>query len=188
MTAQKLPAGEGIPPTGAAGWRAAAPELVIAATLVAVTCVAVDLYAGLGTAVVAAVVWAALALATLRWLVPPPMQPPAEEVPWLQAGRTSFTGYWRKRAMLADASASMVSYDTELRMTLQHLLAARLAERHGISLYQDPEAARRLLLPRANDDVLWYWLDPLRPAESDQRRRGIPPRTLAAIINRLERL
>ncbi len=188
MTAQKLPGSEGIPPAGAEGWRAAAPELVIAATLVAVTSVAVYLYAGRSAAVVAVVIWAVVALVALRWIVPPTARPLAEQVPWLGAGHTSFTGYWRKRAMLADASASMVSYDTELRMTLQHLLAARLAERHGVSLYTDPEAARRLLLPRASDGVLWYWLDPLRPAESDQKRRGIPPRTLAAIINRLERL
>jgi hypothetical protein len=188
VTAQKLPGSEGMPPAGAEGWRAAAPELVIAATLVAFTSVAVYLYAGRGTAVVAVVIWAVVALAALRWIVPPTARPLAEQVPWLGAGRTSFTGYWRKRAMLADASASMVSYDTELRITLQHLLAARLAERHGVSLYTDPEAARRLLLPRASDGVLWYWLDPLRPAVSDQKRRGIPPRTLVAIINRLERL
>jgi hypothetical protein len=188
VTAQELPAGAGMPSAGAEGWRAAAPELVIAATLAAVTSVAVYLYAGLGTAVVAVVIWAALALVALRWIVPPTAHPLAEQLPWLGAGRTSFTGYWRKRAMLTDASASMVSYDTELRPTLQHLLAARLAERHGISLYADPEAARRLLLHRANDDVLWFWLDPRRPADSDQQRRGIPPRTLAAIIDRLERL
>ena len=188
MTAQKLPGSEGMPPAGAEGWRAAAPELVIAATLVTVTSVAVYLYSGRGAAVVAVVIWAALALVTLRWIVPRTARPPAEQVPWLGAAQNSFTGYWRKRAMLTDASRSMVSYDTELRVTLQHLLAARLAERHGVSLYTDPEAARRLLLPRANDDVLWYWLDPLRPADGDQKRRGIPPRTLAAIISRLERL
>jgi hypothetical protein len=188
VSAQKLPGREGILPTGAEGWRAAAPELVICAALVAITSAGVYLYAGLGAAVVTVVSWAVLALAALRWIVPPAARPLAEQVPWLGTGRTSFIGYWRKRAMLTDASASMVSYDSELRVTLQHLLAATLAERHGISLYQDPEAARRLLLPRAGDDVLWYWLDPARPAESNQQRRGIPPRTLAAIIDRLERL
>jgi hypothetical protein len=188
VTAQQLPGSDAARPAGAEGWRAAAPELVIAATLAVVTTAAVYVYAGLGTAVAAVVIWAALALAALRSMVPPAAHPLAEQAAWLGAGRTSFTGYWRKRAMLTDASKSMVSYDAELRLTLQHLLAARLAERHGVSLYADPEAARRLLLPRANDGVLWFWLDPLRPAESDQQRRGIPQRTLTAIIDRLERL
>ncbi len=83
----------------------------------------------------------------------------------------------------------MVSYDAELRPDLQHLLAARLAERHGVSLYADPAQARRLLLTGSRDASLWYWLDPARPAETDQRRRRHPaPRTLAAILDRLERL
>jgi hypothetical protein len=90
----------------------------------------------------------------------------------------------------------MVSYDAELRPTLQHLLAARLAERHGVNLYTDPAAARRVMLTgtgrgatRARqDDQIWYWLDPSRPAETRQDVRGIPPRTLAVILDRLERL
>ena len=82
----------------------------------------------------------------------------------------------------------MASYDADLRPVLQHLLAARLAERHGINLYHDPETARRLLLPGPRDDTLWFWLDPARPAEADRLRPGIPSRTLAAIIDRLERL
>lgn len=170
------------------GWRACGPELSITAILVCSTCVAIGLYAGLGMAVAALVVWAALALALLRSLVPQAARPLAEPELWRGASRTSFIGYWRKRAMLTDATASMVSYDLELRPTLQHLLAARLAERHGMSLYADPEAARRILLPGAREGALWVWLDPRRPAETDQQRRGIPPRALAAILDRLERL
>jgi hypothetical protein len=82
----------------------------------------------------------------------------------------------------------MASYELELRPTLQHLLAARLADRHGVSLYADPDTARRLLLPAARDAELWRWLDPDRPAPPERDRSGIPPRTLAAIIDRLERL
>ena len=38
-------------------------------------------------------------------------------------------------------------------------------------------------------DRLWYWLDPARPASEDKgASAGIPLRTLAAIIDRLERL
>ena len=43
---------------------------------------------------------------------------------------------------------------------LEHLLAARLAERHGVHLYQDPEAARRLLCRSGRDADLWPWIDP----------------------------
>ena len=187
MTARPQPGSDDAAAPAAEGWRAATPELAIATALVCVSSTAVYLYAGIGTAAVAVVIWSALTLAALRWIVPPTAQPLSEQTPWRGLGRTSFTGYCRKRAMLNDASASMVSYDAELRLTLQHLLAARLAERHGLSLYDDPDAARRLLL-RAGDDGLWYWLDPRRPADSNQQRRGIPPRTLAAIIDRLERL
>ncbi len=41
---------------------------------------------------------------------------------------------------------------------------------------------------RAREDALWFWLDPQRPAQTEQGRSGIPPRTLAAILDRLERL
>ncbi|MGO8958235.1 MAG: hypothetical protein ACLQFR_12825 [Streptosporangiaceae bacterium] len=188
MTAQQQSARPASAPSAAEGWRASAPELAFAAALVSVTTLAVYLYAGTGTAVAAIAGWAAVVLAALRWIVPPTAKPLEDQTAWHGLGRTSFIGYWRKRAMLTDATTSMVSYDAELRPTLQHLLAARLAERHGISLYQEPDVAKRLLLQRSGENALWYWLDPRRPAESDQRRRGIPPRTLAAIIDRLERL
>ena len=188
MTAQPQPGSESGASPPHEGWRTAAPELGIIAALVSVTSVAVYLYAGAGTAVAALTVWAVLALAALRWIVPPAARPLADQAAWRGLGRTSFIGYWRKRAMLTDATESMVSYDAELRPTLQHLLAARLAERHGIRLYQDTDAAKRMLLPRPGEDVLWYWLDPRRPAEGNHQQRGIPPRTLAAIVDRMERL
>jgi len=109
-------------------------------------------------------------------------QTDAEAVP------VTFTGYWRKRAGLVDGTQSLAAYDAVLRGTLQHLLAARLAERHGISLQDDPDAARRLLCPRPRDDALWYWVDPARPPAQAGKQPGIPPRTLARLIDRLEQL
>jgi len=82
----------------------------------------------------------------------------------------------------------MTAYDAELRGTLQRLLAARLAERHGISLHDDPDGARRLLCPTPRDDRLWYWVDPARPPATPGQQSGIPPRTLARLIDRLEQL
>jgi hypothetical protein len=169
-------------------WQECLPELGAAAFLVLSTSLAVYAYAGLGTAVLVVGGWAVAALAVLLALIPVASKPLAQPDQRSVRGHTSFLGFWRKRSMLRDATASLVAYDADVRPTLQHLLAARLAERHGVSLHADPAAARRLLLPGHGDQALWFWLDPLRPAENDKNRRGIPPRTLAAIFDRLERL
>jgi hypothetical protein len=171
------------------GWRGSLPELVITFVLVFGTCIAVYGYLGAGAAAIALVVWAAAVLILLRFGLPAtPMSQVRLHENWQQTGRATFLGFWRKRGMVRDATASMTSYDFELRTTLQHLLAATLSERHGISLYADPDRARRLLLRTEREQELWYWLDPSRPASTREGRHGIPPRTLAAIIDRLERL
>jgi hypothetical protein len=184
------------PPAAEEGWRGSVPELTVTAVLILATCAAVYGYAGAGAAAITMIVWAVVLLVLLRWLVPATGVPLQHQDTWRATGRTSFTGFWRKHGILTNATASMMSYDAELRPTLQHLLAARLAERHDVNLYQDPSSARRLLLPGSargtipggRDDQLWYWLDPARPAETRPQIKGIPPRTLAAIIDRLERL
>jgi hypothetical protein len=177
-------------PGGAAGgrWRECLPELGAAAILVLSTSLAVYAYAGLGTALLVVGGWALAALVSLLALVPVTGKPLAQPDQRSVRAHASFLGFWRKRSVLHDATASMAAFDADLRPTLQHLLAARLAERHGVSLDADPAAARRLLLPAGRDQALWFWIDPLRPAESDRHTRGIPPRTLAAIFDRLERL
>lgn len=169
------------------GWRGSRAELVIAATLVIAVAGAAYAWAGSPAAVLSLSCAAFLALVLLRSLPPADGQPeqPADESD--DQGRTFITGFWRKRGIVKDATANMASYEHELRPTLQHLLAARLAERHDISLYADPDAARRLLLQRGRDQHLWTWLDPHQSRAPDQGR-GIPARTLAAIIDRLERL
>ncbi|MGH3300930.1 MAG: hypothetical protein ACRDOK_04430 [Streptosporangiaceae bacterium] len=196
MTGRLAGRRSGHPDATADGWRGCAPELAVTAALILATSAAVYGYDGAGAAVLTLIIWAVLLLALMRGLVAAAAPRPRQQQTWRAAGRTSFTGFWRKRGMLADATASMVRYDAELRPTLQHLLAARLAERHDVNLYQDPSAARRLLLQGSGhgpsrggrDDQLWHWLDPSRPAETRQQPRGIPPRTLEAIIDRLERL
>jgi hypothetical protein len=170
------------------GWRASAPELAGAAFGVLVTALAVYAYAGPDAAVAVVAGCGVAAIAYVRLLVPAIGRTEIHEaLPYGQA-TTSFLGIWRKHVTVRDATARMTSYDVELRPALQHLLAARLAQRHGVSLYADPAAARRLLLPGPRDDALWPWLDPVRQAETDPERPGIPPRTLAAILDRLERL
>jgi len=185
------------PAATADGWRGSVPELTVTVVLILATSAAVYGYAGAGAAVATLIVWAVVVLVLLRGLVTTTASPLVQhQDTWQTTGRSSFTGFWRKHGILTNATASMMSYDAELRPTLQHLLAARLAERHDVNLYQDPLAARRLLLPGTarvgthggRDDQLWYWLDPTRPAETRPHVKGIPPRTLAAIIDRLERL
>jgi hypothetical protein len=177
------------------GWRAAVPEICIATAVAAIAAVAAYAAAGLAGAALAVTCVAVAALAVMRFLAPgadgsastgPGLQVDAESIP------ATFYGYWRKRAGLSDGTRSMAAYDAELRGTLQHLLAVRLAERHGISLHEDPEAARRLLCPGRRDERLWYWVDPARPPTASslaaRRQPGIPPRTLARLIDRLEQL
>jgi hypothetical protein len=167
-------------------WRASLPELSVAAILMTALALAGYAWAGINAAMLVLGCGAILALALMRTL-PDADQEEAQAEEWQELTQTSIVGFWRRRGAVMDATSSMAAFELDLRPTLQHLLAARLSERHGISLYADPEAARRVLLAGGLDKNLWYWLDPERPASTDNRR-GIPPRTLAAIIHRLEQL
>jgi hypothetical protein len=172
------------------GWRAARPEIVIGVIAAAALGGAAYAFAGTAAAVLTLTGAAAVVLAGLRGLAPADevAPPPAETLAAGGGQTTTFARFWRRHSDVQAATRSMAAYDFELRATLQHLLAARLAERHGISLYDEPEAARRLLA-RGGGDRLWFWLDPEREAVADQgKAAGIPPRTLAAIIDRLEHL
>jgi hypothetical protein len=170
------------------GWREAGPELAIAGVAVVAVSLAALAFAGAAAAVITLLSAGAIGLAALRFLAPANETPPEFEQPSETRGRTAFAGFWRRRAGVQAATQSMASYDFELRGTLQNLLAARLAERHGISLYDDPAAARKLVTA-GGWDRLWYWLDPERPPVYDEgRTSGISPRTLALILDRLERL
>ena len=83
-------------------------------------------------------------------------------------------------------------YQGELRPVLEHLLAARLAERHGVNLYQDPRrpagccAAARATPTCGRGSTRDQAGGPVRDAAG--QRRGIPRRTLARLIDRLEKL
>jgi hypothetical protein len=178
-------------PTGtpAHPWRDAAPEIIMAVIFIAASTAAGYAVAGAAGASVVLTAAAALGMAVLR-VVLPPAEPAAGDdyLPGIGRVAMPFTGYWRKRSGLLGGTHSMAAFDGELRNTLQNLLAARLAERHGVSLQSEPAAARRLLCPRASDESLWYWVDPARPAVTAGGQPGIPPRTLARLIDRLERL
>ena len=175
-------------------WRGTTPELLIAAAGVLAVAVAGYAMAGWAGLSVVAVGTAATAMAVLRVLLPqatPDQARKARE----KATPRMLSGYSHRRFVVQTSSSSLGFYQSELRPVLEHLLAARLAERHGVHLYQDPEAARRLLCRSSRDADLWPWIDPdlktTRPetsARDTNQQRGIPRRTLARLIDRLEKL
>ncbi len=172
-------------------WRGTKAELVIAAVLAAVAAVAGYVMAGWAGLSVVVIATAAIALVVLRALLPQltPDQPKkAREKP---TART-LSGYSHRRFVVQTAMTSLAFYNGELRPVLEHLLAARLAERHGVNHYQDPAAARAVLCRDPRDAGLWARIDPATRPEEQPRghseQSGIPRRTLARLIDRLEKL
>ena len=121
---------------------------------VAATAAAAYAVAGPGALALVAVAAGVISLVVLRSLVrPPSLASSAEDVsgpdPAVPAPvLSSFSRQWRRQSRLGDAQASMTAYEAGLRGQLEHLLASRLAERHGISLYDDPAAARQAFTRR----------------------------------------
>jgi len=157
-------------------------------------------WAGLSVAVTAG---AAAAMVVLRYLLPTPAPDAARKAREKPQARL-LSRHSHRRFLVHNSIASRGFYQVELRPVLEHLLAARLAERHGVHLYQDPDAARRLLCRRPRDADLWPWIEPVpkppeipKPPDGAQPQTraskassepGIPRRTLARLIDRLERL
>jgi hypothetical protein len=171
-------------------WRGARPELVITGVLFTVTALAGYAVAGWPGLATAAVATAAIAMAVLRILLPQLTPDEAKQARQKATART-LSGYSHRRFVVQTATTSLPFYNSELRPVLEHLLAARLGERHDIHLYADPEAARRVLCRNPRDADLWPWIDPAaRPqnARDNREQRGIPRRTLSRLINRLEQL
>jgi hypothetical protein len=170
-------------------WRGTAPELLTAGVAVTVAAVAAYAIAGWAGLAVVAVATAASVMVLVRVLLPQLTPDAAKKAPQKPRARM-LTGYSHRRFVVHNAMISQNYYDFELRPVLEHLLAARLAERHGVHLYQDPDAARRLLCRSRRDAGLWRWIDPrIRPqTRESQERRGIPRHTLARLIDRLEKL
>jgi hypothetical protein len=176
-------------PQDSSPWRGARPELVIATiTVVATGAVgyAVAGWAGLASVAVAT---AAIALLVTRFLLPEGMADAARQAREKRTARP-VSGYSHRKFVVESGISHLGFYDAELRPVLEHLLAARLAERHGVNLYQEPDTARRLLCKNRRDEALWYWVDPgyqLAPAKTADRR-GISRYVLARLIDRLEKL
>jgi len=129
----------------------------------------------------------AAGLVALRALIDPDQRPEPPPPPDEAGPSGTVIGFWRTRSDLDDATRSLSAWHHGLRPRLTNLLAARLSERQGVSLADDPDTARRLLLGSRQD--LWRWIDPAQPEPAEAGSRpGIPPRVLAVLIDRLEKL
>jgi hypothetical protein len=170
-------------------WRGAGPELIIAAVAVVATALAGGAMAGWPGVATVAIATAVAALVVLRGLAPRTAEQSVRMAREKPAARP-ISGYSQRRFVVASGMSSQPFYEADLRPVLEHLLAARLAERHGINLYQDPAAAREAFCRTRGDAALWRWIDPLQaaPEESNRQGHGIPRRTLVRLIGRLEQL
>jgi hypothetical protein len=171
-------------------WRPAVPELVIAAIAVAAAALAAAAVAGWPGVVIVAVAATVIALLLLRGVIP---RSAADRLRLRQDKQRAqaISGYAQRRFVVATSLTSRPMYESDLRPVLEHILAARLAENHAVNLYTEPDKAREAFCRTRGDANLWRWIDPAQTLDADDRvrqRHGIPGRTLARLITRLEQL
>ena len=171
-------------------WRDAYPELLIAAIAVAVAALAAAAVSGWPGVVVVTAAASVLALVVLRGAIPRSSAQAFRRAKEKQQAR-SISGYGQRRFVVATSLGSRAGYESDLRPVLEHILAARLADSHGVNLYTEPDAARRAFCRTRGDESLWPWIDPAQALNTDasqRQRQGIPRRTLGHLITRLEQL
>ncbi|WP_331744555.1 hypothetical protein OG762_50230 (plasmid) [Streptomyces sp. NBC_01136] len=88
-------------------------------------------------------------------------------------------GGWRRIVAKTLTDDSEVHLRTVMRPQLQRLFAARLAERHGVAMYRNPQRARALV-----GAELWPWIDP----EATAPQPTLPEPVLRSLLDRLEAL
>jgi hypothetical protein len=171
-------------------WRPALPELVVAAIAVVAAVLAAAAVSGWPGVVTVAVVVAVVALLLLRGIIPRSADQAFRLTKNKQQAR-SIHGYAQRRFVVKTSYGSRAMYESDLRLALEHVLAARLAERHAVNLYTDPDAAKRAFCRTRADESLWPWIDPKQALDASERARnsrGISRRTLSRLITRLEQL
>ena len=171
-------------------WREAAPELIIAGLTVATAALAGAAVAGWPGVVAAAVGASVLALLVLRALIPRSAAQQVRRVKDKQRARP-ISGYAQRRFIVSTSLTSRPMYESDLRPVLERILAARLADSRGVNLYTEPAQARAAFCRSRADESLWQWIDPQQTQPTTDRAsqgHGIPRRTLARLITRLEQL
>jgi len=171
-------------------WRPAIPELIIAAIAVIAGVTAGGAVAGWPGVVSVTAVTSVIALLLLRGIIPRSAAQALRQKQDKQRAR-AISGYAQRRFLVATSLTSRPMYESDLRPVLEHILAARLAENHAVNLYTEPDEARKAFCRTRGDANRWRWIDPARALDADERAskpRGIPGRTLARLITRLEQL
>ena len=171
-------------------WRAAVPELIIAAIVVVAAALAGAAVSGWPGVVAVAAAATVLALIAARTTIPQSSAQASRRAKAKPQAR-SISGYGQRRFVVATSFTSRGLYESDLRPVLEHILAARLADGHGVNLYTEPAAARGAFCRTRADETLWPWIDPAQALGPDDRHRelvGIPRRTLARLLTRLEQL
>jgi hypothetical protein len=170
-------------------WRQARPELIITAIVIVAAALAAAAVSGWPGVVAVTAGAAVIALLLLRGLIPRSEAQAFRRAKGKQQAR-AISGYAQRRFVVSTSLVTRAMYESDLRPVLEHILAAKLAENHGINVYTEPARARRAFC-RGADESLWRWIDPAQVLDSDDRtrqRHGIPRRTLARLIDRLEQL
>ena len=167
-------------------WRQARPELIIAGVFTAAMAAAGLAVAGWPGVAAVTTGAAAIALLVVRGLAPRPAAAASRQARESDGGTRSITGYSQRRFLVVSGLSNGAFYEADLQPLLEHLLAARLAERHGVNLYTEPEAARLVFVRTAGDEALWRLIEPSRTAPASPH--GISRRALARLIDRLEHL
>jgi hypothetical protein len=103
-------------------------------------------------------------------------EPPPEDEPQLPAVA-------RLEREVTLAATSSFDFHVRMRPTLREIAEHKLYDRHGVSLDEQPERARRIL-----GDATWELVRPDRPAPSDRHGPGLPQRELAAVVETLEKV
>ncbi|MGP3756779.1 hypothetical protein [Streptomyces sp. IBSNAI001] len=93
--------------------------------------------------------------------------------------RAPALGGWQRIVSGTFADDGEAHLDTVMRPQLQRLFAARLAERHGVAMYRNPQRARALV-----GAELWPWIDP----EASAPQPTLPEPVLRSLLDRLEAL
>lgn len=157
--------------------------LRLAAAVSVLVLLAATLAAGPAGLLVAVSVLAGVAALVLVLRVPAPPRSRRSARPGLAVDNAPFRAYREVAEQLSWAAVSRRHYDLATRPLLTRLAAYRLADRHRVDLYADPDAARALV----GEDV-WPWVDPAREPSRDSQPPGVPRETLTRIIDRLEHL